>query len=130
MRILRFGMAVVLSLVAVASSSAQAPPHVADQAVLDRLVAAQLAQQEADRQLIRGVLQRQEVREVARRAGLDIGKAEAAVATLDGQDLKDAARRARQAQERLSGGSSSVTFSTTTIIIILLLVILIIVAVR
>jgi hypothetical protein len=102
--------------------------HIADRNALDRMVAEQVSQQEADRQVIRGVLKRDEVRDVARKAGLDIVRAEAAVATLSGTELQDAARRARVVNERLAGGGN-ITISTTTIIIALLVIILIIVAV-
>ena len=103
--------------------------HVASGEALDRLVAADLARQDADRQAIRDLLHRSEVREIAAQNGLDIRKAEAAVATLAGKDLQDAAARARLAQEQLAGGSS-VTITTTTLIIILLVVILLIVALK
>ena len=102
--------------------------HIADRNALDRMVAEQVSQQEADRQVIRDVLKRDEVRDVARKAGLDIVRAEAAVATLSGTELQDAARRARVVNERLAGGGN-ITISTTTIIIALLVIILIIVAV-
>ena len=62
------------------------------------------------------------------RAGLDVARAEAAVATLSGDELEEAARHARAVDQSLAGGAN-VTISTTTIIIILLVVILIIVAV-
>jgi hypothetical protein len=103
--------------------------HIADRNALERMVAEQVSQQEADRQVIRGVLKRDEVREVARKAGLDIARAEAAVATLSGTELQDATRHAREVNERLAGGAN-VTISTTTIIIALLVIILIIVAVN
>lgn len=104
--------------------------HVADRAALDRLVAGRVSQEVADRQVIHDVLHRPEVRGVAERAGIDIDRADAAVSTLSGSELKDVARRAREVDERLSGGRSTVTISSTTIIIALLLVILIIVAVH
>jgi len=103
--------------------------HVASGAALDRLVAADVARQDADRRAIRELLKRSDVREIASQAGLDIRKAEAAVSTLSGKDLQDAAAQARMAQEQLAGGSS-VTITTTTLIIILLVVILLIVALK
>jgi hypothetical protein len=102
--------------------------HIADRNALDRMIAGQISQQEADRQVIRDVLKRDEVREVARTAGLDIARAEAAVSTLCGAELQDAAQRAREVNERLAGGAN-ITISTTMIIIALLVIILIIVAV-
>jgi hypothetical protein len=107
-----------------------AQAHVASGDALDRLVTAEVVQQDADRKAIRDLLQRDDVREIAEHAGLDIRKAEAAVDTLSGKELQDAALRARHAQEQLAGGGSSITIGTTTLIIILLVVILIIVAVK
>lgn len=112
-----------------AGPPAASPSHVASTGALDGLVAADLARQDADRQAIRDLLRRSEVRDIAARNGLDIRKAEAAVATLSGKDLQEAAARARLAQEQLAGGSS-VTITTTTLIIILLVVILLIVALK
>ena len=77
--------------------------------------------------MIHEVLQRPEVRAVARQAGIDITRADAAVSTLSGHDLQQVASRARDVNERLAGGATVVI--TTTTIIIILLVILIIVAV-
>jgi hypothetical protein len=125
----RTSLSMVLSFAVLMPAAGRAEQrHIADRNALDRMVAEQVSQQEADRQVIRDVLKRDEVRDVARKAGLDIVRAEAAVATLSGNELQDAARRAREANERLAGGAN-VTISTTMIIIALLVVILIIVAV-
>jgi hypothetical protein len=120
---------VVLGATLMVSPLAQAQQaHVTDRNTLDQLVAWQVNQDRADRQLIADVLKRPQVRAVAHDAGLDIARAEAAVATLSGPELKEAARHAREVDDRLAGGGN-VTISTTTIIIALLVVILIIVAV-
>jgi hypothetical protein len=123
-----FAIAVALSAPAVATAQPGPQSHVVDNATLDRLIGERLSQEHADRQAIRDVLQRPEVRQIAARAGLDLTRAEAGVAMLDGKDLQEAADNARQVQMDLAGGNS-VVISTTTIIIILLVVILIIVAV-
>jgi hypothetical protein len=124
-------MAITLGLAVLGPVTARAQSaHVADQSQLDRLVASHVSQEVADRQLIHDVLERPQVREVARRAGIDLDRADAAVGTLSGDELKDVARRAREVDTRLAGGGSSVTISTTTIIIALLVIILIIVAVN
>ena len=132
MRTLKWSLVLAITTALTPPSMAIAQPgpqsHVIDTATLDRLVAARVIEQEADRQAIRDVLQRQEVREIAARAGLDITRAEAGVALLDGKDLREAADNARKVQMDLAGGNA-VVISTTTIIIILLVVILIIVAV-
>jgi hypothetical protein len=54
-----------------------------------------------------------------------VERAEAAVSTLNGQDLRDLAAQSRQVQNDLAGGSN-VVISTTTIIIVLLVIILIV----
>ena len=59
---------------------------------------------------------------------MSVEKAEAAVSTLQGSDLQQAASQARQVQNQLAGGASTIVISTTTIIIVLLIVILIAVA--
>jgi hypothetical protein len=103
--------------------------HAASGETLDRLLAADAAQRDADRQAIRDLLARNDVRAIAAENGLDIRKAEAAVSTLSGKDLQETAARARLAQEQLAGGSS-ITITTTALIIILLVVILLIVALK
>jgi hypothetical protein len=107
--------------------AAQAQNHVAGRSTLDQVVQARVNRDQADREAIRTLLQREEVRRVASRAGLSLAKAEAAVATLEGEDLQELASHARQVQNDLAGGASNIVISTTTIIIVLLLVILIVV---
>jgi hypothetical protein len=72
------------------------------------------------------LLARNEVRQIAARAGLSLETAQAAVSTLQGQELQDLASQARQVNDDLAGGASTVTISTTTIIIVLLVIILIV----
>jgi hypothetical protein len=104
--------------------------HVISQHALDQAVQQRVTQEQADREAIRSVLQNPTVRNVAERAGLPIAKAEAAVSTLQGDELRQAANQARQVDAQLAGGSETITFSTTTIIIILLVVLLLVVALR
>jgi hypothetical protein len=96
---------------------------------LDALVADQLRADEANRQVVRDVLNRSEVSELAAKAGLDLERARQAVSVINGSELEEIASHARRVDASLSGGASTVVISTTTIIIILLVVILIIVAV-
>ena len=126
---LRATLILIMTLLPAASVAAQTPrPHIVDRRALVEMVLQQSAADEAKRQTIREVLHNEEVRDVARRAGLDVARAEAAVATLSGDELEEAARHARAVDQSLAGGAD-LTISTTTIIIILLVVILIIVAV-
>ncbi len=110
-------------------SVSTAQPTIATSAALDALVAEQVREDAANRQVVRDVLDRREVREVARHAGLDLERARQGVATLTSDELREIADQARRVNASLSGGASTVVISTTTIIIILLVVILIVVAV-
>ncbi len=127
MRIVRRFLAVCLAVLFMAPI-ASAQDHVIGQSTLDKAVQQRVSQEQADREAITSLLQRSEVREIAAKAGISLDKAQAAVSTLQGQDLQQAAQQARQAQNDLAGGASTIVISTTTIIIVLLLVILIVVA--
>ncbi|MEP6593475.1 MAG: hypothetical protein ABJC51_07275, partial [Acidobacteriota bacterium] len=95
---------------------------------LDKAVQQRVASERADRSAILAVLQRREVREVAAKAGLSVDRAAAAVSTLQGADLEQAASQARAVQNQLAGGASNIVISTTTVIIILLVVLILVVA--
>ena len=110
--------------------STQIAAHVADQRTLDAAVQQHASSVDQDRETVRGFLQRDDVRQIAGTAGIDIRRADAAVAAMSPSDVARVAAQARQAEDRLAGGASSVTISTTTIIIGLLVLILLIVALR
>jgi acetyl-CoA carboxylase carboxyltransferase component len=105
-----------------------AQQHVADQATLDQVVADHVRQKADDREAIRRVLEIQQLREVAEGVGLDLKRAETAVAALDDAEVGLIAAQARAVNDVLAGGQSTVTISTTVIIIGLLVLILLIVA--
>ena len=105
-----------------------AQQHVADQATLDQVVADHVRQKADDREAIRRALKIQQVREVAEGIGLDLKRAETAVAALDDAEVGLIAAQARAVNDVLAGGQSTVTISTTVIIIGLLVLILLIVA--
>ena len=146
MRSTRFVLAVVLAiLVAVPQlqassrgpegsapqSTASAPQsHAVEQQALDAAVQEHLSAADQDRETLRLFLERGEVRAIAGKYGVDVRRAESAVATMSAEELASVAVQARQADEGLAGGASTVTISTTTIIIALLVLILLIVALR
>src|SRR6266550_3686061 len=99
--------------------------HVINQSALDQAVQQRVSQDQADRDAIRSFLQNPAVKGVAAKAGLSVEKAEAAVSTLQGNELRQAASQARAVNQDLAGGST-IVISTTTIIIILLIIILIV----
>jgi hypothetical protein len=122
-------LAVLFTLVIALPSANAQSAHAAPQSALDAAVQQHVSTAAADREMIQKLLDRDEVKEVAGKAGLDLRRAAGAVATLDGQQLADAAAQARQVEQALAGGQSRITISTTLIIIALLVLILIIVAV-
>jgi hypothetical protein len=111
-----------------ASSAAAQPRHVVDPAAVAGTARQHAVGQEQDRAAIREALARPEVRSVAAKTGVDLGRLSAAVDTLPPSDLARAAAAARDVNQSLVGGASTVTISTTAIIIGLLVLILLIVA--
>ena len=134
MRIVRRLLAIPLAILLVAPAAqaapaaggGQTPSHAVGKATLAKAVADRVSQDKADRDAILSLLRRDEVRTIAAKAGMSVDTAAAAVSTLQGDDLRDLASQARQAENELAGGASTVVISTTTIIIVLLLVILIV----
>ena len=116
------GVAFAVTLTATAASAQQT--HVIDKSTLDQAVQQRVSQDQADREAIRTFLQNPTVKGVADKAGLSIEKAEAAVSTLQGDELRQAAGQARMVNSQLAGGDT-IVITTTTIIIILLVIILI-----
>ena len=125
MQVLRLvlGAALVVTISAT-TAFAQQQTHVISRPALDQAVQQRVSQDESDRAALRTFVQNPLVRNVATKAGLSIDKAEAAVSTLQGDELRDAAERARVVNDRLAGGDTLI-ISTTLIIIILLIVILV-----
>lgn len=124
MQVFRGILGVGLAVTMFASSAAAQQTHVITKSGLDRAVQQRVSQDEADREALRTFVQTPLVRSVAAKAGLSIDKAESAVSTLQGDELRDAAARARTVNDRLAGGDA-IVISTTLIIIILLIVILV-----
>lgn len=131
MRTMRKLLACVLVVVTAMSSNALAQQrHAVDPAELAAAVNQHVANQDADRAVIREALGRAEVRQVAQRAGINLDRLTSAVDTMSANDLQLAADAARNVNQTLVGGATTLVISTTTIIIALLLLILIIVAVN
>ncbi len=124
MRIVRHSLAVCLAVLFLAPVAA-AQDHVITTSELNKAVQQRVTSEQADRAAIASLLQRAEVRQVAAKAGLSLDKAQAAVSTLQGADLQQAASQARQVQNDLAGGASTVVISTTTIILVLLIVLIV-----
>ncbi len=129
MRTSVIGLVVLLcTLMAVPRVAAQ-QSHAAPPAAIEQALQQHLAASDDDRAVVQRLLERPDVRKLAAEIGLDVRRAQAAVATLDGEQLSQLAAQARQAELALAGGQSSVRISTTLIIIALLVIILLIVAI-
>jgi hypothetical protein len=122
-------LAILFTVIAAIPPAQAQSTHAAPPSAIDAALQAHVSAADADRAMVQRLLEREEVKEVAGAAGLDLRRAASAVATLDGADLAAVAAQARQVDEALAGGQSRVVISTTMIIIALLVVILIIVAV-
>ena len=129
MRMLASLVVLMVSLGAVIPAVHAQTSHAAPQSALDAAVQEHAADAASDRETVARLLQRPEVQAIAGDLGLDLRRAESAVATLDGQQLTELAAQARQAEQALAGGQS-VTISAIWIIIGLLLLILLILAVN
>lgn len=113
-------------LIGVPAASAQTP-HAAPPAAIDRALAEHAADVDADRAVVRRVLERPDVRALAADVGVDVRRAESAIATLEGEPLAQLAAQARLAEQALAGGQGgSITLSYTLIIIGLLVLILLV----
>jgi len=121
-------LAVVLTVLAAVPSVHAQGSHAATQQAIDSALEQHASTAAADRADLLRVLEHPAVKDVASRVGIDLRRAESAVATVDAQQLGMLAAQARQAEQALAGGQSKVTISTTTIIIALLVIILLIVA--
>ena len=89
-------------------------------------MSARASQDAAARKAVQKLLAHSEVRRVAARAGLDLARAQAAVAVLSGVELQAVAEQAQRAEEALAGGSRIVITSTMAIIGLLVLIIILV----
>lgn len=127
MQMFRRFLATTLAVMLIAPAAWAQQTHVINKSALDQAVQQRVSQDQADRETLRSFLQDPTVKRVAATAGLSTERAEAALSTLQGDDLRAAATQARAVNQDLAGGATVVI--TTTTIIIILLIILIIVAI-
>jgi hypothetical protein len=79
----------------------------------------------AQREAVRRVLDRADVREVAARMGLSVEQADSAVATLSGAELGALAQQADAVEAAaLAGGANTIVISTVSLLLIIIIVIL------
>jgi predicted xylose isomerase-like sugar epimerase len=131
MQTLRPFVAVPLMMFMALSTPALAQQrHAVSPAAIAGAVDQHVVKQDADRAAIRQALARPEVQNLAKQMGVDLGRANAAVSTLNGADLERTASAARDVNDALTGGASTIVISTTTIIIVLLVLVLLVVLLK
>ena len=125
MQVFRRILATTLAVMLCAPAAWAQQTHIVNKSALDQAVQQRVSQDQADREALRTFLQNPAVKGVAAKAGLSVERAESAVSTLQGSELRQAASQARAVNADLAGGAT-VVITTTTIIIVLLLVLLIV----
>jgi len=125
----RFGVTFVLAGMFVLSGplahSADRVASLATQADLDNAITKTLGQEEAARGTITTLLRRDEVRSLAEGYGLDVRRAEAAVGTLQGDELQRLSSLAATADAQLAGGDQVLRISLVAALLIVIIIILI-----
>jgi hypothetical protein len=113
-----------LSSVLLSSPAFAQQRHVVSPAAMRQAIAQQAQAQQQTRDSLRAVLKNSQVREVAKSLGLDVARAEGAVATMTTAELEQLAGPVRDVQANLAGGASTIVLSTTAILLIIIIVIL------
>ncbi|HUR19447.1 MAG TPA: PA2779 family protein [Vicinamibacterales bacterium] len=98
--------------------------HVVSPAEMRQAVAQQAQAQQQTRDSLRAVLKNSQVRDVANRLGLNVARAEGAVATLTAAELEQLAGPVQDLNANLAGGASTIVLSTTAILLIIIIIIL------
>ena len=122
-QVLSAGLALVMFLLS--ASPVWAQQHVVDRAALQQAVADRLAADRDDRGAVTAALAHPEARRIAARLGLDLKRAEHAVAALDGRELAELAVTARAIQADRAGEAHTVTLSITTLLLVLIIILLV-----
>jgi hypothetical protein len=122
------GIAVLIGLLAGAGhsavSAAETRASVLSQTDLDHAIATRLGDEAEARDRIKALLQRNDVRELAKGYGLDLRRAEGAVDTLRGEELQRLAAQVARVDAQLAGGDVVISMSLVAILLIVIIVIL------
>src|SRR5688572_28685910 len=128
MHLVNKAVALLLASVFLVSSPALAQNgRVVDSDALSEALASKANAEFDQRVRLRRVLDREDVREVAARMGLNVEDASWAVATLSGVELSTLAQHADAVEAAaLAGGANTVVISITTLLLVLIIVILLV----
>jgi hypothetical protein len=125
MRIRFIAAACFLSLLFVSSPALAQQRSVVNPAAMRTAVAEQVQTQQQTREALREVLAHADVRAVAEKMGLDVTRADGAIATLTTAELERAAGPVRTLSLELAGGANTLVISTTTLLLILIIILLV-----
>ena len=115
----------IVPMFLVSSPALAQQARVVDAAALSQALEAKADAETAQRELVRRVLDRADVRETAAHMGLQIEQADSAVATLSGAELELLAQHAGAVESAaLAGGANTIVISLTTLLLLLIIVIL------
>jgi hypothetical protein len=99
--------------------------RIVNAAAMHEALAGKAAAERGQRDLVLRVLDREDVREMAARFGLDVADARAAVAAMDVADLGTLAQHAGALEASdLAGGANTIVISTTTLLLLIIIIIL------
>lgn len=130
----RRGTSLVLAVVFLMFQGSMAIPFLANAETvvtgsdLDAAMASRADNDAASREAILNLLGRDEIRGVTGRMGVDLTRVKAAVSTLSGVELQEAAAQAQLANQALAGGDEKIVIGSTVLIIVLLVVIILVAA--
>ena len=100
--------------------------HVVTPVEMRQALTQQAQAQQQTRDALRAALGNSQVRETARRLGLNVVKAESAISTLSAQELEQLAGPVRDLNANLAGGASTIVISTTTLLLVIIIIILLV----
>jgi pyruvate/2-oxoglutarate dehydrogenase complex dihydrolipoamide acyltransferase (E2) component len=126
MRTFVSGLVLLFCILTLAPRADAQASHAATPSAMDEALQQHVDSTDADRALVLRVLEQPAVRQLAAELGVDVRRAQSAVATLDGEPLTRLAAQAERVDQALAGGQGSVTISYTLIIIGLLVLILLV----
>jgi hypothetical protein len=108
------------------STPAFADQHVVDRTALRQAIADQQAARAADIAAVQTVLDRDATRQLAASLGLDLRKADRALAQMSTEELTQLAASARAVEVELAGGQRTIIISTTTVLLLIILIVLLV----
>lgn len=124
MRIQVTAAACLVSFLSLSSPALAQQRHVVKASDMRQAMAAQAQAQQQTRDALRGVLRNSQVRVAAERLGLNVARAEGAIATLTPAELESLAGPVSDVSAQLAGGANTVVISTTTILLIIIIILL------